>query len=41
LADQDLERRITQIEDIEAISCKLKARYCLYIDQRSRWRSES
>jgi hypothetical protein len=32
MADQDLERRIAQIEDIEAIR-KLKARYCLYIDQ--------
>ena len=40
MADRDLERRITQIEDIEAIR-KLKARFCLYIDQRSRWRSES
>ena len=32
MADKDLEKRIALIEDIEAIR-KLKARYCLYVDQ--------
>jgi hypothetical protein len=34
MADKDLEKRIAEIEDIEAIR-KLKGRYCLYVDQRN------
>jgi hypothetical protein len=33
MAEQELEKRIAQLEDIEAIR-QLKARYCLYVDQR-------
>lgn len=32
MADKDLERRIDQLEAIEAIR-RLKARYCVYVDQ--------
>jgi hypothetical protein len=34
MAEKELERRIAQLEDIEAIR-QLKARYCLYVDQRN------
>ena len=34
MADKDLEKRIAQIEDIEAIR-KLKGRYCLHVDERN------
>lgn len=34
MADKDLEKRIAEVEDIEAIR-KLKGRYCLYVDQRN------
>jgi SnoaL-like protein len=33
MAEKELEKRIAQLEDIEAIR-QLKARYCLYVDQR-------
>ena len=34
MAEKELEKRIAQLEDIEAIR-QLKARYCLYVDQRN------
>ncbi len=34
MAEKELEKRLTQLEDIEAIR-QLKARYCLYVDQRN------
>jgi hypothetical protein len=34
IAEKELEKRIAQLEDMEAIR-QLKARYCLYVDQRN------
>jgi hypothetical protein len=34
IPEKELERRIAQLEDIEAIR-QLKARCCLYVDQRN------